>query len=87
MMASRASERVDTVEEGRAVAQTVGQERGAEPGGTPGSARPADLLLPLAEAKLAVPRERAELVQRPRLLHTLDGTEGVALTLVSALPG
>ena len=34
-----------------------------------------------------MPREHAKPVQRPRLARTLDGTEGVALTLVSALPG
>ena len=48
---------------------------------------PSDLLLPLAEAKLGVPRARAELLQRPRLARTLDGTDGAALTLVSAMPG
>ena len=69
------------------MAQAFGDEREAEPSENADRARPADLLLPLAEAKLGVPRARAGMVQRPRLAHTLDGTEGIALTLVSALPG
>jgi LuxR family transcriptional regulator, maltose regulon positive regulatory protein len=42
---------------------------------------------PLAEAKLCAPRQRAETLQRPRLLHALQGGGSVALTLVSAPPG
>jgi LuxR family transcriptional regulator, maltose regulon positive regulatory protein len=44
-------------------------------------------LPPLAEAKLAAPRQRAEIVQRPRLRKALDGGEGAALTLVAAPAG
>jgi LuxR family maltose regulon positive regulatory protein len=39
---------------------------------------------PLAEAKLAVPRQRAEMVQRPRLSRRLDAGREAALTLVAA---
>ena len=42
---------------------------------------------PLAEAKLAAPRQRAEIVDRPRLLRALDAGEGVPVTLVAAPAG
>ena len=45
----------------------------------------ADGLWPLAEAKLAAPRERSGLVDRPRILQVLDAD--TALTLVAAPPG
>ena len=41
----------------------------------------------MAEAKLAAPRPRTGIVQRPRILRTLDGTDGAALTLVAAPVG
>ena len=41
----------------------------------------------LVEAKLAAPRLRAEIVQRPRILQTLDAGDGAALTVVAAPPG
>jgi LuxR family maltose regulon positive regulatory protein len=44
-------------------------------------------LPPLAESKLAPPRLRAEVVDRPRILKALDAGEEAALTLVSAPPG
>ncbi len=43
--------------------------------------------LPLAEAKLSAPRQRAEVVDRPRLLRTLDEGDGVPVTLVAAPAG
>jgi ATP/maltotriose-dependent transcriptional regulator MalT len=46
-----------------------------------------DDLPPLAEAKLAAPRQRAEMVERPRILRALDAGEGAALTLVAAPAG
>jgi LuxR family maltose regulon positive regulatory protein len=42
---------------------------------------------PLAEAKLAAPRLRAGMVQRPRILAALDGGNDANLTLVAAPPG
>lgn len=51
--------------------------------GSPG----ADASPPLAEAKLAPPRQQVEIVQRPRILRALDAGEGAALTLVSAPAG
>ena len=42
---------------------------------------------PLAEAKLAAPRQRAGLVDRPRILRALDAGAETALTLVAAPPG
>lgn len=42
---------------------------------------------PLAEAKLAAPRLRAELVQRARLVRSLDAGHGGSLTLVTAVAG
>ncbi len=55
--------------------------------GTPGP-RPASIsdLWPLAEAKLAAPRQRSGLVDRPRVLEALDGADA-AVTLVAAPPG
>ena len=44
-------------------------------------------LWPLAEAKLAAPRQRAGLVDRPRILQVLDDGADAALTLVAAPPG
>src|SRR6185436_6461174 len=44
-------------------------------------------LWPLAEAKLAAPRPRAGLVDRPRILRALDAGADAALTLVAAPPG
>ena len=44
-------------------------------------------LWPLAEAKLAAPRQRAGLVDRPRILRALDAGAETALTLVAAPPG
>lgn len=49
--------------------------------------RSGDALPPLAEAKLAAPRQRAEVIQRPRLRQELDAGEGAALTLVAAPAG
>jgi LuxR family transcriptional regulator, maltose regulon positive regulatory protein len=42
---------------------------------------------PLAEAKLAAPRVRAGLVERPRVSRALDGGSDATLTLVAAPPG
>ena len=50
------------------------------------SGHPAELW-PLAEAKLAAPRQRAGLVDRPRILRALDAGAETALTLVAAPPG
>jgi LuxR family maltose regulon positive regulatory protein len=50
------------------------------------SGHPAELW-PLAEAKLATPRQRAGLVDRPRILRALDAGAETALTLVAAPPG
>lgn len=44
-------------------------------------------VVPLAEAKLAAPRLRAELVERPRLSVALDAGQGRAVTLVAAPAG
>ncbi len=49
--------------------------------------RPADELPPLAEAKLAAPRLRAGMVQRPRVMRALDAGADAALTLVAAPAG
>src|SRR6185503_4615018 len=43
--------------------------------------------IPLAAAKLAPPRPRAGLVERPRLARALDAGRGAALTLVAAPAG
>ena len=50
------------------------------------SGQPAELW-PLAEAKLAAPRQRAGLVDRQRILRALDAGAQTALTLVAAPPG
>ena len=42
---------------------------------------------PLAEAKLAAPVLRPELIERPRILRALDAGEGTAMTLVAAPAG
>ncbi len=42
---------------------------------------------PLAEAKLAAPRQRSGLVARPRIMQVLDAGADAALTLVAAPPG
>ena len=42
---------------------------------------------PLAEAKLAAPRPRSGLLDRPRVLRALDAGADAALTLVAAPPG
>ena len=42
---------------------------------------------PLAEAKLAAPRRRSGLLDRPRVLRALDAGADAALTLVAAPPG
>ena len=44
-------------------------------------------LWPLAEAKLAAPRQRSGLVDRPRILQGLDAGADKALTLLAAPPG
>jgi LuxR family maltose regulon positive regulatory protein len=44
-------------------------------------------LLPLVEAKLALPRQRPKMVERPRLLRALYAAGEAALTLVAAPPG
>ena len=44
-------------------------------------------LWPLAEAKLAAPRQRSGLVDRPRIMQALDAGADAALTLVAAPPG
>src|SRR5262245_10812578 len=49
--------------------------------------RTMDALPLLAEAKLAPPRLRPELLSRPRVAAALDAGGGAALTLVSAPPG
>lgn len=51
------------------------------------SLRDRDLAVPLAEAKLAPPRPRPEIVPRPRLAGALDAEKGVPLTLVAAPAG
>jgi LuxR family maltose regulon positive regulatory protein len=43
--------------------------------------------LPLAEAKLSVPRERRGMVERRRLDRALDAAAGAALTVVAAPTG
>jgi LuxR family transcriptional regulator, maltose regulon positive regulatory protein len=47
----------------------------------------ADAAPPLAEAKLAAPRSRTAIVQRPRILAVLDAADDAALTLVAAPTG
>ena len=62
---------------------------------SPAAREPSDLepsgdgaaLWPLAEAKLAAPRQRAGLVDRPRILRALEAGADAALTLVAAPPG
>jgi len=49
--------------------------------------RPADELLPLAEAKLAAPRQRSGMVPRPRVLDALEAGADAPLTLVAAPAG
>jgi LuxR family maltose regulon positive regulatory protein len=44
-------------------------------------------LWPLAEAKLAAPRQRSGLVDRPRIMQVLNAGADTALTLVAAPPG
>src|SRR4051794_41472439 len=51
-----------------------------EPVGAPGRGE----ALPLAEAKLAPPRPRPGLVERPRIDHALDAGGGAALKLGAA---
>jgi LuxR family maltose regulon positive regulatory protein len=46
-----------------------------------------DLAPPIAEAKLAAPRLRANAVPRPRILDALDGVHEAAVALVAAPPG
>ena len=46
-----------------------------------------DELPPLAEAKLAAPRQRRGMVRRPRLEHALGRSADAALTLVAAPAG
>src|ERR1700704_937262 len=48
---------------------------------------PADALPPLAEAKMAAPRQRAGMVARPRIVRALEGGRDAALTLVAAPAG
>jgi hypothetical protein len=48
------------------------------------SGHPAELW-PLAEAKLAAPRQRAGLVDRPRILRALSQTLGTALVAIPAV--
>ena len=57
-------------------------ERGRAPHARPG----AEAVLPLAEAKLAVPAARRH-VDRPRILQALDAGREAALTLVAAPAG
>lgn len=47
----------------------------------------ADEAVPLAEAKLAAPRPRQEIVPRPRLSTALDAGNGMPVTLVAAPAG
>lgn len=49
--------------------------------------RPTDVLPPLAEAKLAAPRERTGMVERPRIAKALEAGGDAALTLVAAPAG
>ena len=48
---------------------------------------PVDALPPLAEAKLAAPRQRAGMVARPRIMRALEAGGDAALTLVAAPAG
>lgn len=47
----------------------------------------AERLPPLSEAKLAAPRLRPELLDRPRLVRALDAADSASLTLVAAPAG
>ena len=49
--------------------------------------RRGDELPPLAEAKLAAPRQRAGMVARPRIVNALEAGAEAVLTLVAAPPG
>ncbi len=57
------------------------------PGSRSAELRPAKELPPLAEAKLAAPRQRGGMVQRARLVRALEAGADAALTLVVAPPG
>jgi hypothetical protein len=52
-----------------------------------GAADAAGTLPPLVETKFAQPRQRSGIVQRARILSTLDAGEGAALTLLAAPTG
>jgi LuxR family transcriptional regulator, maltose regulon positive regulatory protein len=57
------------------------------PNSLPSGPVAADELPPLAEAKLAAPRQRMGMVQRPRIERTLEARADTALTLVAAPAG
>jgi ATP/maltotriose-dependent transcriptional regulator MalT len=66
-----------------------GESAGAEPGRGPAEAAGpvGDEPSPLAEAKLAAPRVRPEIIHRPRVVRALDAGEETGLTLVAAPAG
>lgn len=55
--------------------------------GSVADSRSTDQLPPLAEAKLAAPRQRTGIVPRPRVMRALDAGADAALTLVAAPTG
>jgi LuxR family maltose regulon positive regulatory protein len=59
----------------------------ARRGRSPADSPPADELPPLAEAKMAAPRQRAGMVARPRIVRALEAGANAALTLVAAPAG
>jgi LuxR family transcriptional regulator, maltose regulon positive regulatory protein len=65
----------------RAPAHEAGQDRSATDSG------PDDASPPLAEAKLAAPRQRSGMVVRPRIVKALEAGGDAALTLVAAPAG
>src|SRR5450755_1637153 len=64
----------------------TGGHKGAR-GRLDADSRPADALPPLAEAKMAAPRQRAGMVARPRVVRALEDGGDAALTLVAAPAG
>jgi LuxR family transcriptional regulator, maltose regulon positive regulatory protein len=60
---------------------------GAEEDRLAADSQPADVLPPLAEAKLAAPRQRAGMVERLRIGQALEAGGDAALTLVAAPAG
>lgn len=82
---------IDQTSPGRAGQQTPSArkiERGERSSGQAGpGSEDTGGLWPLAEAKLAAPRQREGIVERPRVLRVLDAAEHAALTLLSAPAG